>query len=282
MISIVGKFFLSSFKASTTFLLLPWALSRMRKSTPASARALALSSFSALMPIDAPTRSLPFLSKMAFGYSSWETTVSLTILISAAWASMDMFLWMTPTPPFSAKAIAISCSVTVSIAALMRGTLILRFLLRRVLRVTMSGVISLYLGMRRTSSNVRPKPTILSSNCIKDTSFLVRKLTKVFLLKIIISSRGVRLYPFCYVSGSPLTICHPKKRNNSQRIREAQTKLKIGRIYMFFTYCSKRRQKLGFRLTCNVYFYEVALKRLSYSLAIRKSTFHRKKPLTRI
>ena len=181
MISMLGNAFLSSFKASTTFLLLPCALSRMKKSAPASARAFALSSFSALMPREAPTMSLPFLSKLALGYSS-PTTVSLTILISAACASIDMFLWMTPTPPFSARAIAISCSVTVSIAALMRGTLSLRCLDRRVLRDTMSGVISLYLGMRSTSSNVRPKPTILSSNCIKATSLFQQLICWAFLI----------------------------------------------------------------------------------------------------
>ena len=42
---------------------------------------------------------------------------------SAAWRSIDMFLWMTPIPPARAIAIAISDSVTVSIAAEAKGTL---------------------------------------------------------------------------------------------------------------------------------------------------------------
>ena len=45
----------------------------------------------------------------------------LTFSTSSAWRSMDMFLWMMPTPPSWASAMAISLSVTVSIGELSRG-----------------------------------------------------------------------------------------------------------------------------------------------------------------
>ncbi len=49
---------------------------------------------------------------------------------SAAWRSIDMFLWITPRPPCRAIAIASSASVTVSIAAERIGTF------SRIFRVT--------------------------------------------------------------------------------------------------------------------------------------------------
>ncbi len=47
----------------------------------------------------------------------------LTRSTSAACRSMGRFLWMTPMPPSRAMAIAMSASVTVSIAAETNGTL---------------------------------------------------------------------------------------------------------------------------------------------------------------
>ena len=41
----------------------------------------------------------------------------LTLSTSPACAANDRFLWMTPMPPFCARQMAVSCSVTVSIAA---------------------------------------------------------------------------------------------------------------------------------------------------------------------
>ncbi len=48
-------------------------------------------------------------------------SLRLTRSTSAAWRSTVMFLWITPIPPARAMAIAISASVTVSIAADTRG-----------------------------------------------------------------------------------------------------------------------------------------------------------------
>ena len=45
----------------------------------------------------------------------------LTRSTSFACASMGMFLWMIPSPPSRAMAIAVRCSVTESIAALING-----------------------------------------------------------------------------------------------------------------------------------------------------------------
>ena len=56
----------------------------------------------------------------------------LTRSTSSACSSIDRFLWMMPMPPCCAMAMAISDSVTVSMAALSSGTLSLMFLVRRV------------------------------------------------------------------------------------------------------------------------------------------------------
>ena len=47
----------------------------------------------------------------------------LTLRTWWAWASIGMFLWMTPMPPWRAMAIASSASVTVSMAAETIGVL---------------------------------------------------------------------------------------------------------------------------------------------------------------
>ncbi len=48
-------------------------------------------------------------------------SLRLTRSTSAAWRSIDMFLWSTPTPPARAMAMAMSASVTVSMAADISG-----------------------------------------------------------------------------------------------------------------------------------------------------------------
>jgi hypothetical protein len=62
-----------------------------------------------------------------------------TLSTSADCRSMDMFLWMTPIPPARASAIAISDSVTVSIAAETKGTLSVIPVVSRELRRTSFG-----------------------------------------------------------------------------------------------------------------------------------------------
>src|ERR1700694_1563272 len=101
-----------------------------------------------------PSRSVPS-GESVIGLSIIPLSDRLTRSTSAAWRSIDMFLWMTPIPPARAIAIAISDSVTVSIAADAKGTL------RGIPRVnsevvlTSLGCTSECLGVRRTSSKVR-------------------------------------------------------------------------------------------------------------------------------
>ena len=70
---------------------------------------------------------------------------------------------MTPMPPCCAMAMAISDSVTVSIAALSSGTFSLMFLVRRVLTSTCAGSTVECRGTSRMSSKVsavrRPAPS---------------------------------------------------------------------------------------------------------------------------
>ncbi len=74
---------------------------------------------------------------------------------SACWL-MDIFLWMMPMPPSRAMAMAMRYSVTVSIAALIRGMFSCIFLVSRVFRSMSAGSTSLAAGMSSTSSKVRP------------------------------------------------------------------------------------------------------------------------------
>ena len=62
--------------------------------------------------------------------ASGDSVIGLTIIplserftrsTSEAWSSIPRFLWMTPSPPSCAIAIAILDSVTVSMAALING-----------------------------------------------------------------------------------------------------------------------------------------------------------------
>ena len=62
-----------------------------------------------------------------------------TLSTILAWSSIDRFLCMTPMPPVLASAIAISLSVTVSIAALKIGIFSSISLVKRVFRLTSLG-----------------------------------------------------------------------------------------------------------------------------------------------
>ena len=74
---------------------------------------------------------------------------------------MDIFLWIMPMPPCLAIAIAMRCSVTVSMLALIIGMFSLIFLVRYVVKSIMFGVTSEYCGTSSTSSNVNPSPIIV-------------------------------------------------------------------------------------------------------------------------
>src|SRR5664279_2686471 len=78
-----------------------------------------------------------------------------TLSTSAAWASIVRFLWMTPSPPFCAIAIARRDSVTVSIAAERIGMFSPIPDASRVFRSVSAGWTFERAGRRRTSSNVR-------------------------------------------------------------------------------------------------------------------------------
>ena len=74
---------------------------------------------------------------------------------SACWL-MDIFLWMMPMPPSRAMAMAMRYSVTVSMAALIRGIFSRIFFVSWVCRSTSAGNTSLAAGISSTSSKVRP------------------------------------------------------------------------------------------------------------------------------
>ena len=84
-----------------------------------------------------------------------------TLSTSSACAWMDMFLWMIPIPPCRAMAIAMRCSVTVSIAALIIGIFKTIFFVRCVVNSIILGVTSEYCGTNNTSSKVIPSPIIV-------------------------------------------------------------------------------------------------------------------------
>ena len=83
-----------------------------------------------------------------------------TLSTSSACASIDIFLWITPIPPCLAIAIAMRCSVTVSIPALISGIFSLIFFVRQVDKSTSFGITSEYAGTSSTSSKVMPSPII--------------------------------------------------------------------------------------------------------------------------
>ena len=78
-----------------------------------------------------------------------------TVRTSRACASSPMFLWTTPMPPSCAMAMARRLSVTVSIAADMRGMPSGISRVSRVRSATSEGSTCEYAGSSRTSSKVR-------------------------------------------------------------------------------------------------------------------------------
>ncbi len=73
------------------------------------------------------------------GFRIMPLSERLTRSTSAAWRSIGMFLCRTPIPPNRAMAMAISDSVTVSIAAEMTGTLSEMARVKRVVTSTSRG-----------------------------------------------------------------------------------------------------------------------------------------------
>ena len=96
------------------------------------------------------------------GFMIMPLSERFTRSTSCTWRSTGMFLWITPTPPSRATAIAISASVTVSIAADTKGTeSSIRFVSRVVTSVSL-GCTRECPGTRRTSSKVRASLMIFS------------------------------------------------------------------------------------------------------------------------
>ena len=74
---------------------------------------------------------------------------------------------------FDAMAIAILCSVTVSIPALINGMFNLMFFVNCVDRLIIFGVTSEYCGTNNTSSNVMPSPMIVPISTVSSLSFIL-------------------------------------------------------------------------------------------------------------
>jgi len=87
----------------------------------------------------------------------------LTLSTSSAWRSMERFLWITPSPPSWARAMAISLSVTVSIGELTMGMLRVMLRVSRVETSVSAGTTLECRGTSSTSSNVIPVATIFPS-----------------------------------------------------------------------------------------------------------------------
>ena len=98
-----------------------------------------------------------------------------TLSTSSACASIDIFLWMIPIPPCLAIAIAMRCSVTVSMLALIIGMFNVILLVNLVVRSTMFGVTSEYAGTSSTSSNVIPSPIIFAISYTSSYAFVSKK-----------------------------------------------------------------------------------------------------------
>src|SRR5262245_38563964 len=94
----------------------------------------------------------------------------LTLSISDAWRSIERFLWTTPMPPSRASAIAISDSVTVSIAALTIGISSSMWREKRVRVATSRGCTSASRGTSRTSSKVSASGPTLSPQATRAAS----------------------------------------------------------------------------------------------------------------
>ena len=73
------------------------------------------------------------------GFMIMPDSLRLTRSTSAAWRSIGMFLWITPIPPRRAMPIAISASVTVSMAAETIGMLSGIARVKRLATVTLRG-----------------------------------------------------------------------------------------------------------------------------------------------
>ena len=73
------------------------------------------------------------------GFMIMPDSLRFTRSTSAAWRSIDMFLWTTPMPPWRAMAIAISASVTVSMAAETIGMLSGMARVKRLATATLRG-----------------------------------------------------------------------------------------------------------------------------------------------
>ena len=126
--------------------MMPMSLPSLQMGTP-EMRYLAMSS-------SASARVWPGASQK--GLVMTPFSLRFTMSTCSAWAPMDMFLWMMPMPPSRAMAMAMRYSVTVSMAALIRGMFSLILRVSWVCRSMSAGRTSLSAGISSTSSKVRP------------------------------------------------------------------------------------------------------------------------------
>ena len=82
-----------------------------------------------------------------------------TLSTSLACCSIDRLRWMMPRPPCCAMAMAMRDSVTVSMAALIKGTRSSMLRVRRVVVSTVAGTTSDLAGSSNTSSKVSASGT---------------------------------------------------------------------------------------------------------------------------
>ena len=111
-------------------------------------------------------------------------SLRFTLRTCSACKSILIFLCNIPNPPSRAKAMAKVASVTVSIAALSRGTFRVIFLVSRVCIFTSRGSTCEYAGISNTSSKVRPSPkNLFTLLLLADFIVAIGKDTKDALIK---------------------------------------------------------------------------------------------------
>ena len=105
--------------------------------------------------ISSSASSIRLVGESVIGSTIMPLSDRLTRSTSDACSAIDRFLWITPSPPCCAIAIARRDSVTVSIAALTSGTHRRMFRVSRVVTSTCVGTTFECRGTSRTSSKVR-------------------------------------------------------------------------------------------------------------------------------
>ena len=137
---------LSSIKRMSRLVIMPTSLPSSQMGTPEMRK----------FPIISSASRTRLSGERKKGFAITPFSERFTLSTWSACRSMGMFLWMMPTPPSRAMAMAISDSVTVSIAAVRMGALSLIVRVSCVEKSTSLGNTWDSAGISRTSSKVRP------------------------------------------------------------------------------------------------------------------------------